>query len=208
MSKLTLRYLVIASLVLFVVGGWLLLFDANQQSTVVANGPAGLIRLHILANSDSQADQQLKLQVRDAIVNYLTPRLSGLADSAAARDFIINNQQEIRKVAQTVIAHNGANYPVNIQIGIFDFPIKAYGDLVLPAGKYEAVRLLIGRGEGKNWWCVLFPPLCFVDGANALATSPASLTPGMVNNGPASIEFRSKLLEWFQTFSNGATNNK
>jgi stage II sporulation protein R len=207
MRKFTLRkLLVVGSLALFITVGWLMLFIADRQSTVVASKPSGLIRLHILANSDSQADQQLKLQVRDAVVKYLTPHLAGLESSADAHNFIVNNQGEISQVAKSVIANNGMNYPVNLQIGIFDFPIKAYGNLVLPAGKYEAVRILIGNGEGKNWWCVLFPPLCFVDGTNAIAVSTESITPGMAKPGSGTVEFRSRLLEWMESLSKNVPN--
>ncbi|MCE5287003.1 MAG: stage II sporulation protein R [Pelosinus sp.] len=167
--------------------GWGLFFRSTASSAVTA-GPDGLIRLHVLANSDSKEDQALKLKVRDAIIAYLEPLLSNAEDAAAARRIVGEQRENLILAARQVILANGADYKVRIQLGTFDFPIKTYGELVLPAGKYEAVRVLIGQGEGSNWWCVLFPPLCFIDITNAAATQ---------NNQDKEreVEFRSKLAE-------------
>ncbi len=152
-------------ILIFVSVGWAVVF----ANTPVALGQEQLIRLHVLANSDHPEDQQLKFKVRDAIIAYLSPQLENLTTPEAARKIILEHQDELAAIARRVLVENGSDYPVNVQFGSFDFPVKSYGNFVLPAGNYEAVRILIGKAEGKNWWCVLFPPLCFIDITNATA---------------------------------------
>lgn len=158
-------------LFVFVLLGWAFLLEQIKQNAPVSFEQEGLIRFHVLANSDKPEDQQLKLKVRDAVIAYLAPQLEHLTDPEDARQVVVENEGKLIDIAQHVIVENGANYPVSIEFGIFDFPVKSYGNFVLPAGKYEAVRILIGNAEGKNWWCVLFPPLCFIDITNAAAVT-------------------------------------
>ncbi|MBP2644848.1 MAG: stage sporulation protein [Firmicutes bacterium] len=176
----------------FLAAGWYFL-TSTPHSLVQAAGPEGLIRLHILANSDSAGDQQLKLKVRDAVVAYLTPKLSNVKKPEQARTVILDNQEELLAIAKGVIRENGAEYSARIETGWFDFPLRSYGAVVVPAGRYEAVRILLGEAKGKNWWCVLFPPLCFVDGSGAVAV-PAGA--GEFKKGK--VEIRWKLAELIQ----------
>ena len=125
-----------------------------------------VIRLHVVANSDSPADQALKLAVKDEVVNLMRERLAGVEDVAEARRETSRLLPEIRQVAAHKIEAEGYDYPVQTALGEYDFPTKYYGDLVFPDGRYTAVRVVIGEGEGKNWWCVLFPPLCLVSGTD------------------------------------------
>lgn len=122
-----------------------------------------LIRFHVIANSDSEQDQALKRKIRDLIVQQMTPEFAKAGSLQEARAIAQAHLAEIKAVAANEVKEWGKNYPVSVQLGKFDFPIKSYGDLTLPAGSYEAVRVVIGQGQGANWWCVLFPPLCFVD---------------------------------------------
>lgn len=122
-----------------------------------------LIRLHIVANSDCSVDQELKRKIRDEIIRCFTPDLLGAQNIDAARRFTLANLDHIQAIASREIKAQGKNYPVNVQLGSFTFPTKHYGPFVLPAGEYESVQVIIGSGGGANWWCVLFPPLCFVD---------------------------------------------
>lgn len=122
-----------------------------------------LIRFHVIANSDSDEDQALKLKVRDEILKYITPKLQNSKSLDESREIIKNNDNKIKKIALDIIRKNGYNYNVTSTLGQFNFPVKEYGNIVLPEGTYEAYRVVIGSGEGKNWWCVMFPPLCFVD---------------------------------------------
>lgn len=184
----------LAGLIFFIAAGWFFLLSQSPQNLPVSCGTENLIRLHVLANSDSTADQELKLKVRDAVIAYLGPYLEGITEKSAAEEIVFVHKQKLIAVATEVIASNGATYPVDLQIGMFDFPIKSYGSLVLPAGKYEAVRVLIGQGEGKNWWCVLFPPLCFIDITNATAIPGKGLTDNNIQP-EARVEFKSKIAE-------------
>lgn len=122
-----------------------------------------LIRIHVLANSDSQADQQLKLQVKDAVVGYLQPQLEQSQSIEESRQIIQDQLPQIAQTATNTLRQAGSSYDITLQYGHFDFPVKYYGSFSLPAGNYEALRILIGQGKGQNWWCVLFPPMCFTD---------------------------------------------
>jgi stage II sporulation protein R len=131
-----------------------------------------LIRFHVIANSDSLGDQQLKRQVRDAILEQVGDKFKAVQSVAEAREIVLANLGEIEAAAEREIALRGRDYPVKASLGHFDFPAKTYGSFSLPAGNYEAVRVVIGEGQGENWWCVLFPPLCFVDISNSVSTEP------------------------------------
>lgn len=119
-----------------------------------------LIRLHVLANSDSEEDQALKLKVRDAVLEYANDVVSGCTDISEAKQIIEQNTDGIRKKCADVVSGSGYDYPVSIQLGYEKYPEKSYGSVTLPSGDYYSVRVMIGEAEGHNWWCVLFPPLC------------------------------------------------
>lgn len=122
-----------------------------------------LIRFHVIANSDSDEDQNLKLKVRDAVINYLQPKLLE-SESIEESELIIKREySELEKISKNIILQKGYNYDVKIGIDYSEFPTKQYSNVVLPAGEYKALKIIIGEGSGKNWWCVMFPPLCFVD---------------------------------------------
>lgn len=197
MKKKQLWGFCLLGVVMFIAAGWGGLIYQGKENLPVSLGKENLIRLHVLANSDSAADQQLKLKVRDAVIAYLAPYLETVMDKEMARRIVVEHKEELSAVAKQVVATNGVDYPVTVQFGMFDFPIKAYGDLVLPAGKYEAVRVLIGKAEGQNWWCVLFPPLCFIDITNATALPPKEFI-GNKEQQNEKIEFRWKLAELWQ----------
>lgn len=119
-----------------------------------------VFRLHILANSDSEADQQLKLKVRDAVLencSYIFEDTGSAEEAAAAAE---KHMEEIQSIAEQVISENGADYPVRCRITEMEFDKRIYDSITMPAGNYLALRITIGNAEGKNWWCVMFPPLC------------------------------------------------
>lgn len=122
-----------------------------------------IIRFHVIANSDSEEDQTLKLKVRDKVIEYVSDKLKELKDLNEAREFIVNNKSTIESIAKETVIENGYSYEVTSMLSRENFPDKAYGDLIFPQGEYEAYRILIGEAKGQNWWCVMFPPLCFVD---------------------------------------------
>jgi stage II sporulation protein R len=135
--------------------------------------PEQAIRLRIIANSDDPADQKLKRDVRDEIIKAVAEEVRGVEDEAAARDKIRAAVPQMNKIAEQVILSKGYAYDVKTDFGLVPFPTKLYGDKVYPAGDYEALRIQIGAAGGQNWWCVLFPPLCFVDMANGDAVAQA-----------------------------------
>ena len=122
-----------------------------------------IVRFHVRANSDSEEDQQLKLRVKEAVVEYLSGALAEADSVDEAKALIQYNMDNILMVATEVILQEDEEYTVEAYFTREYFPIKCYGDITLPAGEYEAFRIDIGKAEGKNWWCVLFPKLCFVD---------------------------------------------
>ena len=122
-----------------------------------------ILRFHVLANSDSEEDQALKLKVKTAVLDYMQAILPKNAGLEETKTFIKNNETRIHAVADSVITREGYDYPVSLHLEPWYFPTKTYGDLTFPCGTYEAFRIVIGKGEGKNWWCVLYPSLCFVD---------------------------------------------
>ena len=122
-----------------------------------------VFRLHVIANSDSENDQNLKLKVRDNVLRYMNTLCSKTTSKEEAIEIATIHLNEFKEIALNTIKENGYNYNVDISIDNVFFPTKTYGDISLPEGYYDALRIKIGKAEGKNWWCVMFPPLCFVD---------------------------------------------
>jgi len=122
-----------------------------------------VLRLHIIADSNSDADQKIKLAVRDAVITYLKPYLEDVTTKQEAIDIINAQLNALNDTANRVLSENGFSYTASTEIERVYFPIKVYGDLVLPAGEYDAIRIRLGSAAGKNWWCLVFPQLCFVD---------------------------------------------
>ena len=127
-----------------------------------------VLRFHVLANSDTAEDQNLKLAVRDAVGSRMAELLSDVPDREACEQVVEAHLPEIAETAQAVVREAGYEYEVHAAIEETEFPSKTYGKFTFPAGKYEALRVVIGEGEGHNWWCVLYPPLCFVDASSGI----------------------------------------
>ena len=127
-----------------------------------------LIRFHVLANSDSDEDQELKLKVRDEIIKYLQPMLKQSKSLEQSEQIILSESENIKNIGENIIKENGYTYEVEVKLEYNNFSAKQYSNIVLPAGEYKALRILIGESKGKNWWCVMFPPLCFVDENNGV----------------------------------------
>ncbi|NMA61122.1 MAG: stage II sporulation protein R [Firmicutes bacterium] len=152
---------------LFLSVGVLLAFLLNVLSGNLNHDTAfaaqNLIRIHVLANSNLPKDQDLKLEVRDAILEETRSLLHQVSQKKQAQEIIVQNQARIEEVAKEVIIAQGFDYPVQVEIGYYPFPTRTYGSLSVPEGWYDAVRVKIGEATGDNWWCVLFPPLCLGD---------------------------------------------
>lgn len=135
----------------------------GQEDITVEEIAEKLIRFHVIANSDGEADQKLKLKVRDEVLKYIQPILKESESLEESRKILNEKNDEILKIAERVIKENGYDYKVESTLSKEYFPVKTYGNITLPQGQYEAYRIVIGSGEGQNWWCVMFPPICFVD---------------------------------------------
>ena len=144
------------------------LFTGIKNNSVQAAGniesvSEKVIRFHVLANSDSKEDQDLKLKVRDAVIEFVSPSLKDSKNIDESREILLGLQDEVIELAEKVIKEEGYDYSVDVELAMTNFPVKTYGNVTLPQGEYEAFRVLIGEAKGQNWWCVMFPPLCFID---------------------------------------------
>lgn len=135
----------------------------SYVSAISNNLYNSIFRLHVIANSDSEEDQNLKYVVRDNLINYMNEKSSEFSTKEDVVKYAKSHIDEFKKIAEETISKQGFNYPVTVEVGNFEFPKKSYGDVSFPSGNYDALRVKIGESSGKNWWCVMFPPLCFVD---------------------------------------------
>ena len=181
---------------------------ASSYAENLSSGIAdSVFRLHVIANSDSQEDQNLKYKVRDNLLEYLNS-ISSNANSKEEIIKIVNeHKNDFYNVAISTIKENGFDYDVNINVGNFLFPTKTYGDISLPSGSYDGLRVEIGTASGKNWWCVMFPPLCFVDVSSGIVpdSSKETLQNNMsdeeykiISDSTSEFKFKFKILELFQ----------
>ena len=147
---------------------YLLISVFSYSNAVSKDISDSVFRLHVIANSNCTEDQNLKYLVRDELINYMNSISSNISSKQEAINLIEKNKDNFYKIAKQVISDTGFDYDINIEIGNFSFPTKSYGDISLPAGFYDALRIKIGNASGQNWWCVMFPTLCFVDISNGV----------------------------------------
>ncbi len=153
------KYLILLfTLILF------LILSAYSYTCAISNNLSNSVfRLHVIANSDSKEDQELKYKVRDRLIQYMNSLVSTNNTKEDVIEIAKMHEENFKQIAKQVIIDNGLSYDVNIEIGNFAFPTKTYGDIKFPSGFYDALKVEIGNSKGQNWWCVMFPPLCFVD---------------------------------------------
>ncbi|HBQ63503.1 MAG TPA: stage II sporulation protein R [Clostridiales bacterium] len=152
-------FMVTAAGALVICAVYMILSYARRVSGQISDG---VVRLHVIPNSNSPEDQDRKLKVRDAVLAYLAEQTRDkVTDSDGMLAYIEGNLQGIREVAEKTLSDNGSEHSVEVRSGTFDFPTRNYTGFALPAGSYRALRVEIGEAEGSNWWCILFPPLCF-----------------------------------------------
>lgn len=156
-KKMVWYILVSLNVVLFTVLGMQYTKQCRLQQSIAGK----VLRFHVLANSDSDSDQQLKLKVRDAVGAQMAEVLADAGSLVDCERLVTENMEEIRQTAEEVIAQQGYDYTVDAFLQEVSFPVKTYGDYTFPAGEYEALELVIGAGEGHNWWCVMYPNMCF-----------------------------------------------
>ena len=161
-----------------------------------------VVRLHVVANSDSEEDQALKLRVRDAILARTTALLEASADRSDAEGLIRGQLLELEELAKKEIAAAGYDYTVEAELTEMDFPTKEYESFTLPAGNYLALRVSIGEGKGQNWWCVVFPPLCTAAAAevpaSALAAGFSQEEVRLITGEDEGYVLKFKTLEWLE----------
>ena len=178
---------------------------ANQVSNDIANS---VFRLHVIANSDSDEDQNLKYIVRDKLLEYMNELCINCSTKEEAISIAQNNLNNFKELALQTIREEGFDYSVNVNIGNFEFPTKYYGDISLPAGYYDALKVEIGEAKGQNWWCVMFPPLCFTDVTSGVVPEESkedlenTLTDeefSIVSDNSLDIQVKFKILEFLNS---------
>lgn len=142
--------------------------ERNAEEAMAARIAPEILRFHVLANSDSTEDQNLKLKVRTMLLNTIYEEMGENASLEETKKYVRSHKNRLEKKAETYMKTLGYDYPAHMELATTYFPTKTYGDMVFPCGNYEAVRVKIGEGKGRNWWCVLYPPLCFVDSSYAV----------------------------------------
>lgn len=179
-----------------------------SASTVFFCASAGsvrenVVRLHVIANSDLPQDQQVKLKVRDALLKENNAMLSGEVNKDNALEYFIASKEELLNTANEVLKDNNCDYGAKITFGTEYYTTRQYGNLTFPAGEYTSLRVVLGEGQGKNWWCVMFPPLCIPVAGDIEADENKTadvLTPGgeeiVSSNGKYVVKF--KLLEIYE----------
>lgn len=199
------KMVIILSFLLFLYSTICAISYAQNISNDIANS---VFRLHVIANSDSEEDQNLKYKIRDKLLEYMNSICENCKSKEESIAIVKENKDNFEQIAIHTIKEEGYSYGVKINIGNFEFPTKNYGDISLPAGYYDALRVEIGEAKGQNWWCVMFPPLCFVDVSsgivpeeskelieNNLSEEEFAL---VSNQSDTEIQFKFKLLEFFE----------
>lgn len=158
------RYLIITLLLLI----YILFYSFSYANNIMSDLSNSVFRLHVIANSNSREDQNLKYLVRDGLIEYMNTFSSQINSKEEAISIANQHIDDFYDIAKKVVQENGFSYDIKISIGNFPFPTKNYGDISLPAGFYDALKVEIGEAKGQNWWCVMFPSLCFVDVSNGI----------------------------------------
>ena len=211
--KKKLNFILILTILIFL---YIVLLSFNYSQAISYNLSDSVFRLHIIANSDSSADQELKLKVRDKIIEYMNTLTSSSSDKKDVISMVNNHLDSFKEIALNTIKENGYNYDVNIEIGNFHFPTKSYGDISFPAGNSDALKIEIGDAIGQNWWCVLFPPLCFVNSSTGVVPDNSKNTlkeninsesyeiiseGNNSNDNTSDIKIKFKIIEFLNNFS-------
>lgn len=195
---------------------YVLISTINYVQATTSNIRNEVFRLHVIANSNSKEDQDLKYKVRDDVLEYVEK----ISENANSKEDVINivneNLKNIKQIAEKTVKNEGFNYEVNINIGNFSFPTKEYGDISLPSGFYDALKIEIGNASGQNWWCVMFPPLCFVDITTGVVPEDSKETLqenldteeyAIISEDSGIMKFKFKIIEMFENINIALGNN-
>lgn len=196
------------TIILLLLSLFIFISAISYVSAVSNNIANSVFRLHVIANSDNKEDQNLKYIVRDKLIEYMNEITKDCSNKEEVIAVANNNISNFEAIAKDTIKQNGFDYNVSVEIGNFEFPTKSYGDITLPAGYYDALKVKIGKASGQNWWCVMFPPLCFVDVTSGIVPeeSKKEMQDSMSEEEYAlisktddsEINFKFKLVEFFE----------
>lgn len=166
LSREHLNIMVCVTLILVLVLGATI--TVRKTKAVTDSLSQEVIRFHVVANSDTTEDQLLKQHVRDEVIEFMEPIIKECHSVENTKYAIQGALPTIKQIAEDVVKEYGKSYPIYVALDKANFPTKAYGDIILPSGEYEACRIVIGEGKGENWWCVMYPPLCYLDAASGV----------------------------------------
>ena len=203
---------------LIVLISFIILSAYSYASAINEDLSNNVFRLHVIANSDSKEDQDLKYKVRDKLIEYMKSLTTNISSKEEVIKIANNHISDFESIAKEVITENGFDYDVKVEIGNFSFPTKQYGDISFPAGFYDALKVEIGSAKGQNWWCVMFPPLCFVDVTSGIVPeeSKENLQDNLgeeeydiISNTEDSeiVNFKFKIVEFFENLGIQLANN-
>lgn len=203
------KFFYLSTIFFFLFCTFILSLMYSYSKTMFRNISNNLLRLHIVANSDSTEDQIMKYKIRDEVLNYLKPYLSSVKDKETAIQIINKHMPELKILTSDIAKKNNYNYPINISISSSYFPAKSYGNITLPEGSYDALKIDVGNSSGQNWWCVMYPCLCSVDSSShnlsyntdetllsSLGSEEISLITDSNHSKP--LKFKFKLIELFE----------
>ena len=182
----------------------------SYASSVSNDLSDNFFRLHIIANSNSKEDQELKLKIRDAVILYMNTLDYNNLSKEHAINITEENLNNLKRIVEETIKDNGFNYSCNLEIGNYYFPTKYYGNISLPSGYYDALKINIGDAKGKNWWCSLYPPLCFTDVSSGVIDEESqevlknSLTDDeyiLISKGNENIKLKFKIVELISKYT-------
>lgn len=206
--KQEIRKWIITMIVVAMLLGWGCLKESTDRQKQIQEGVAKeVIRLHVVANSDSEEDQTLKLEVKEKVVALLREKMKTDETVNKAEKTLRENLPQIEKTASDYIQKKGYDYEVKADVGKDFFPIKEYGDMTFPAGEYKALKVKIGKSQGKNWWCVMYPTLCFVDSTYQIVPEESkeklkkTLTQEEYNSlltGGENVQYGFKIFDWIK----------
>ena len=196
------KRILILMLTLILLIGLLAVLPIHSESRIYDS----VLRLHVIANSDSDEDQALKLLVRDAVLLEAQKLLENISDRESAEQIISQNTEQLRLIAENTVRRNGYSYPVSITLGKEEYPTKNYESCAFPAGEYTSLQIMIGNASGKNWWCVLFPPLCLSAATDKDAFTSVGITDSqyqiITDTKNPKYKIRFKILESFSEIVN------
>ena len=158
------KYFILTILGIVLIAAFVVATKNNKIEETRAN--PDFLRIHIRANSNNEEDQNVKLKVKEKVVEFLSPKLASCTTQQESKAVAIKHLNEITEIANKTLKENGFNYSCNAQIRAEEFPTRSYGNITLENGVYDALILELGSGSGNNWWCVMFPPLCFIGEEN------------------------------------------